>query len=87
MMKQANMNSPIARTVTDAVYVLDTTVGKGENDPGTLSLNASTHILVGGYAQYLKSDGLNGNTSSDSFNFPEDSIENRTSQQLFQLMR
>ena len=74
----------------DAVYVLDIIVGRDENDPETL--NASRHIPIGGYAQYLKSDGLNGKKlgiwrSSTSFNFPKDSVENRTFQELFQLMR
>ncbi|RYR69452.1 hypothetical protein HN873_007183 [Arachis hypogaea] len=83
---------PIARTVEDAVYVLDVIVGKDEKDEGTV--NASTHIPEGGYAQYLNPHGLQGKRLGilrypNSFNiiFPENSMENATYQQLFQVMR
>ncbi|QHN99760.1 probable amidase At4g34880 [Arachis hypogaea] len=83
---------PIARTVEDAVYVLDVIVGKDEKDEGTV--NASTHIPEGGYAQYLNPHGLQGKRLGilrypNSFNsiFPQNSMENATYQQLFQVMR
>ncbi|QHN99759.1 putative amidase C869.01 [Arachis ipaensis] len=82
---------PMARTVEDAVYVLDVIVGKDEKDEGTV--NASKHIPEGGYAQYLNPRGLQGKRLGilrypDSFNnFPENSVENATYQQLFQIMR
>ncbi|MED6211317.1 hypothetical protein PIB30_072560 [Stylosanthes scabra] len=82
---------PIARTVEDAVYVLDIIVGKDEEDAGTV--NASTQIPEAGYAQYLNPDGLHGKRLGilrypDSFNiYPPNSVENVTYQNLFQIMR
>ena len=52
------MNRPTARTVADAVHVLDIIVGKDDNDPGTR--HASRHIPRGSYAQYLNPAGLKG---------------------------
>ena len=83
-------NRPIARTVADAVHVLDVIVGRDDNDQGTIQ--ASAHIPTCGYAQYLKSNGLNGKRlgilrSPNAFNFAEGSVENTTYQQLFQIMR
>ncbi|MED6137445.1 hypothetical protein PIB30_065126 [Stylosanthes scabra] len=82
---------PIARTVKDAVYVLDVIVGKDEKDEGTL--HASTQIPDGGYSQFLNPHGLHGKRLGilrypNSFNtFPHNSIENATYQELFQTMR
>lgn len=49
---------PIARTVADAVYVLDVIAGFDENDEGTIE--ASKYIPLGGYKQFLKPEGLKG---------------------------
>ncbi|CAI9765463.1 unnamed protein product [Fraxinus pennsylvanica] len=50
---------PICRTVSDAVYVLDAIVGFDYNDEEA-TRKASNYIPHGGYAQFLKADGLNG---------------------------
>ncbi|KAM4099201.1 hypothetical protein ACJW30_07G138600 [Castanea mollissima] len=47
---------PICRTVADAVYVLDAIVGIDHYDNATIEI--SRHIPKGGYAQFLKADGL-----------------------------
>ncbi|XP_027191798.1 probable amidase At4g34880 isoform X2 [Cicer arietinum] len=49
---------PICRTVSDAVYVLETIAGVDTFDKATIE--ASKYIPKGGYAQYLKKDGLRG---------------------------
>ncbi|XP_042982084.1 probable amidase At4g34880 [Carya illinoinensis] len=49
---------PICRTVSDAVYVLDVIAGIDYNDKATIE--TSRHIPKGGYAQFLKPDGLRG---------------------------
>ncbi|XP_054817072.1 probable amidase At4g34880 [Prosopis cineraria] len=81
---------PMARSVADAVHVLDIIVGRDENDRGTIE--ASRHIPNGGYAQYLNSEGLSGKRLGilrfpDYFNFPDSSIQNATYQQLFHTFR
>ncbi|XP_057788593.1 probable amidase At4g34880 [Salvia miltiorrhiza] len=50
---------PMCRTVSDAVYLLDVIVGP---DPGddVATARASKYIPRGGYAQFLKPDGLRG---------------------------
>ncbi|KAI3446225.1 hypothetical protein Pfo_002890 [Paulownia fortunei] len=50
---------PICRTVSDAVYVLDAIVGFDHKD-AKATRKASKYIPHGGYAQFLKSDGLKG---------------------------
>ncbi|KAL8249105.1 hypothetical protein R6Q59_005973 [Mikania micrantha] len=50
---------PICRTVSDAVYVLDTIVGFDYND-GEATKRASQYIPPGGYTQFLKPGGLKG---------------------------
>lgn len=49
---------PICRTVSDAAYVLETIAGIDTNDKATIE--ASKYIPKGGYAQFLKKDGLRG---------------------------
>lgn len=51
--------SPMCRTVSDAVYVLDAIVGFDPWDDKATG-EASKYIPRGGYAQFLKSDGLKG---------------------------
>ncbi|KAM3393679.1 hypothetical protein ACQJBY_014421 [Aegilops geniculata] len=50
---------PMCRTVSDAVHVLDTIVGYDEHDAAATGA-ASKYIPHGGYAQFLKKDGLRG---------------------------
>lgn len=52
------LSRPIARTVADAVHVLDAIVGLDYNDPQTQT--ASKYIPYGGYAQFLNKYGLKG---------------------------
>ncbi|KAK7359346.1 hypothetical protein VNO77_01301 [Canavalia gladiata] len=49
---------PICRTVSDAALVLGTIAGIDNNDKATIE--ASKYIPKGGYAQFLKKDGLRG---------------------------
>ncbi|CAL0306343.1 unnamed protein product [Lupinus luteus] len=49
---------PICRTVSDAAYVLETITGFDVHDKATI--NASKYVPKGGYAQFLKKDGLRG---------------------------
>ncbi|KAI4344881.1 hypothetical protein L6164_012065 [Bauhinia variegata] len=49
---------PICRTVTDAAYVLEAIAGIDARDNATIE--ASQYIPRGGYAQFLKIDGLRG---------------------------
>lgn len=49
---------PICRTVSDAAYVLETIAGIDTLDKATIA--ASKYIPKGGYAQFLKKDGLKG---------------------------
>lgn len=51
-------NRPICRTVSDAVHVLDAIVGIDHNDNATIEM--SKYIPKGGYAQFLRRDGLKG---------------------------
>uniref|UniRef100_A0A0D9W2G7 Amidase domain-containing protein n=1 Tax=Leersia perrieri TaxID=77586 RepID=A0A0D9W2G7_9ORYZ len=50
---------PMCRTVSDAVHVLDTIVGYDALDAEATGA-ASKYIPVGGYAQFLRMDGLRG---------------------------
>jgi amidase len=47
---------PICRTVSDAAFVLETIAGIDTDDNATIE--ASKYIPKGGYAQFLKRDGL-----------------------------
>jgi amidase len=49
---------PICRTVSDVAYVLETIAGIDTFDKATIE--ASKFIPKGGYAQFLKKDGLKG---------------------------
>ncbi|XP_004289847.1 PREDICTED: putative amidase C869.01-like [Fragaria vesca subsp. vesca] len=49
---------PICRTVADAAYVLDAIAGIDHNDIATIE--TSKYIPKGGYAQFLRRDGLRG---------------------------
>ncbi|KAL9328846.1 hypothetical protein ACSQ67_003849 [Phaseolus vulgaris] len=49
---------PICRTVADAALVLETIVGIDTNDKATIK--ASKYIPKGGYAKFLRKDGLRG---------------------------
>lgn len=49
---------PICRTVSDAVYVLDTLVGFDPSDVATKE--AARFIPHGGYKQFLNKNGLKG---------------------------
>lgn len=51
---------PICRTVSDATYVLDSIAGIDINDKETIKI--SKYIPKGGYAQFLRRDGLKGKT-------------------------
>ncbi|XP_057541166.1 probable amidase At4g34880 [Amaranthus tricolor] len=50
---------PICRTVADATYVLDTIAGYDPYD-SKATMDARKYIPQGGYAQFLKLDGLKG---------------------------
>lgn len=50
---------PICRTVSDAVHVLDSIVGFDPRDVEATEA-AAKFIPKGGYAQFLKEDGLRG---------------------------
>lgn len=52
-------SSPICRTVSDAVAVLDAIVGFDSRD-AEATRTASSYIPQGGYAQFLKLDGIKG---------------------------
>ncbi|KAI9115157.1 hypothetical protein K1719_014170 [Acacia pycnantha] len=49
---------PICRTVSDAAYVLEAIAGKDIRDEATIE--ASKYVPKGGYAQFLRIDGLKG---------------------------
>ncbi|MED6186531.1 hypothetical protein PIB30_118837 [Stylosanthes scabra] len=49
---------PICRTVSDAAHVLETIAGFDINDEATFE--ASKYVPKGGYAQFLRKDGLRG---------------------------
>ncbi|KAI9114914.1 hypothetical protein K1719_013927 [Acacia pycnantha] len=49
---------PICRTVSDAAYVLEAIAGVDARDKATIK--ASKYVPKGGYAQFLRKDGLKG---------------------------
>ncbi|KAL8160581.1 hypothetical protein V2J09_002118 [Rumex salicifolius] len=69
---------PICRTVADAVYVLDAIVGFDSYD-AKATRNAFKYIPAGGYAQFLKINGLRGKrlgmVRNPFFNFTKGSAE------------
>ncbi|GMJ08857.1 hypothetical protein like AT4G34880 [Hibiscus trionum] len=80
---------PICRTVADAVYVLDAIAGVDSHDAATTE--AAKYIPTGGYKQYLKTDGLKGTRlgllKDAFFNFPTESVENKTYERHFNTLR
>jgi amidase len=79
---------PICRTVSDAVYVLDVIAGIDYNDNATIE--TSRYIPKGGYAQFLKADGLRGKRLGivrDFYNYGSDTIFNRTVEQHLDTLR
>ncbi|KAK7860745.1 putative amidase [Quercus suber] len=66
---------PICRTVADAVYVLDAIVGIDHYDNATIE--TSQYIPKGGYAQFLKTNGLRAKRVGivrDFYNIGNDTI-------------
>ncbi|XP_075674091.1 putative amidase At4g34880 [Castanea sativa] len=80
---------PICRTVADAVYVLDAIVGIDHYDNATIEI--SRHIPKGGYAQFLKADGLRakrvGIVRDPFYNFGNDTIAAQTVEQHLKTLR
>ncbi|VVA15638.1 PREDICTED: putative amidase [Prunus dulcis] len=79
---------PIARTVSDAAYVLDVIAGIDSSDLATIE--ASRYIPKGGYAQFLRPDGLRGKRIGivrALFNFGGDASLARTFEQHFNTLR
>ena len=82
-------NKPICRTVADAVYALDAIVGIDHYDNATIEI--SQYIPKGGYAQFLKADGLQakrvGIVRDPFYNFGNDTIATRTVDQHLKTLR
>ena len=83
-------NRPICRTVADAVHVLDAIVGIDHNDNATVE--TSQYIPKGGYAQFLKADGLQGMRlgivrENPVYHFKNDTIAKQTIEQHFNTLR
>ncbi|KAL6219167.1 hypothetical protein ACLB2K_012373 [Fragaria x ananassa] len=80
---------PICRTVADAVHVLDTIVGIDSNDNTTSEV--SQYIPVGGYGQFLNSNGLKGKrlgiVSRMFLPLKDDAFLNQTFEQHFTILR
>ncbi|ONH92193.1 hypothetical protein PRUPE_8G161600 [Prunus persica] len=79
---------PITRTVSDAAYVLDVIAGIDSNDLATSE--ASRYIPKGGYAQFLRPDGLRGKRIGivrALFNFGSDASLTQTFEQHFNTLR
>ncbi|KAF3434624.1 hypothetical protein FNV43_RR21709 [Rhamnella rubrinervis] len=80
---------PICRTVADAVHVLDAIAGIDHNDIATIK--TSKYIPKGGYAQFLRLDGLKGKrigiVRDPFFNFGNDTFLTQTFQQHFKTLR
>ncbi|KAJ3688830.1 hypothetical protein LUZ61_017994 [Rhynchospora tenuis] len=81
---------PICRTVTDAVYVLDATVGYDVYD-AKATKEAAKYIPQEGYVKFLKLDGLKGKRigilREGFFNFSKNSRKGKVFEQHFSLMR
>ncbi|KAF3946239.1 hypothetical protein CMV_027472 [Castanea mollissima] len=81
---------PICRTVADAVHVLDAIVGIDHNDNATIE--TSQYIPKGGYAQFLRADGLRGMKlgivrENPEYYFKNDTIAKQTIEQHFNTLR
>ncbi|ONM18694.1 putative amidase [Zea mays] len=80
---------PICRTVADAVHVLDAIVGYDEPDAVATGA-AAKYIPDGGYAQFLKMDGLRGKrigVPAGFFGFPDGSVRQMVYQQHLDTLR
>nr|POE98142.1 putative amidase [Quercus suber] len=77
-------NRPICRTVADVVYVLNAIVDIDHYDNATTEI--SQYIPKGGYAQFLKADGLRakreGIVRDPFYNFGNDTIATQTAEHL-----
>ena len=72
-------NRPICRSVSDATYVLEAIAGIDTRDKATIK--ASKYIPKGGYAQFLKIDGLKGKRLGiirAFYNFGNDTLKEKT---------
>ncbi|KAK7319016.1 hypothetical protein RJT34_03725 [Clitoria ternatea] len=79
---------PICRTVSDAALVLETIAGIDTNDKATIK--ASKYIPKGGYAQFLKKDGLRGKRLGIVrifYGFGTNTFLHQTSKQHFKTLR
>ncbi|CAJ1938779.1 unnamed protein product [Sphenostylis stenocarpa] len=79
---------PICRTVSDAALVLETIVGIDANDKATMK--ASKYIPKGGYAQFLRKDGLRGKRLGvlrDFYGFGNNSFLHKTFGQHLKTLR
>lgn len=80
---------PIARTVADAVLVLEAIAGHDERDSATAA--AARFVPEGGYLQFLKEEGLKGKrlgiVRKGFSSFSEGSLEGKTLDRHYQVMR
>ncbi|KAH7518456.1 hypothetical protein FEM48_Zijuj09G0173500 [Ziziphus jujuba var. spinosa] len=80
---------PICRTVSDAVHVLDAIVGIDQIDIATIEM--SKYIPKGGYAQFLRRDGLKGKrigiVKDPFFDFGNDTFLAQTFELHFKTLR
>ncbi|XP_023912001.2 probable amidase At4g34880 [Quercus suber] len=79
---------PICRTVADAVYVLDAIVGIDHYDNATIE--TSQYIPKGGYAQFLKTNGLRAKRVGivrDFYNIGNDTIATQIVEQHLKTLR
>ncbi|XP_020229798.1 probable amidase At4g34880 [Cajanus cajan] len=79
---------PICRTVSDAALVLETIAGIDINDKATIK--ASNYVPKGGYAQFLKKDGLRGKRLGvvrDFYGFEKGTLQHETFELHFKTLR
>ena len=79
---------PICRTVSDAALVLETIAGIDVNDNATIK--ASKYLPRGGYAQFLKKDGLRGKRLGvvrTFYGFSGDTVMHKTLELHFKTLR
>ncbi|KAI9114883.1 hypothetical protein K1719_013896 [Acacia pycnantha] len=81
---------PICRTVSDAAYVLEAIAGKDIRDEGTIE--ASKYVPKGGYAQFLRIDGLKGKRvgivrDRVFYDFGNDTFQQKTFEQHLKTLR
>ena len=75
--------------MTDAVHVLDAIVGYDELDAAATGA-ASKYIPHGGYAQFLKKDGLKGKrigVPNGFFSYPKGTVQQMVYQQHLNTIR